>query len=87
MGWISKLFETQAYEDKKLTKEEIVELVKNGMTVGELIDKLEQFDKNLVVINESNEDIPVNSVRKSKAQWFLDDSGNKYYQTEVVFIN
>lgn len=87
-GWLSKLSVTEKYKKKELSKMEVVDLVKNGMTVGELIEKLEQFDKDLVVINDETEKgIPITAVQKFTVDYAIDDNGKEYYYTEAVFIS
>lgn len=66
-----------------MSKEKTLELLKNGMTVGDLIRKLERYDRNMLVINtRSDEYLPVDSVTKTTIDYCFDEIISK----EVISI-
>ncbi len=57
-----------------MEKEELLEVLENGIKVGELIGKLEQFDKNMLVINtRSKEYLPVADINVTDIDYCLDE--------------
>lgn len=57
-----------------IKKEELVQLLENGMTVGDLKRKLSKFDDNLLVINSKTQDyLPVDSVTLDKVDYCYDE--------------
>lgn len=57
-----------------MSKEELLDELENGMTVGELIEKLSKFDKNMLVVNtRCKEKLPVNDVEITKIDYCYDE--------------
>lgn len=57
-----------------MDKEELLEILENGMTVGELIQKLEKFDKNMLVINtRGKEYLPVADIDETSIDYCYDE--------------
>lgn len=57
-----------------MEKEELLEVLASGMTVGELIAKLEKFDKDMLVINtRSKEYLPVADVNETIIDYCFDE--------------
>ena len=55
-------------------KEELLYELNNAITVGELIKKLECFDKNMIVINgRDKNNLPVSSVSKTNIDYCYDE--------------
>lgn len=66
-----------------MSKEELLSEFEYGMTVGQLIKQLEEFDKNMIVVNVRCEDyLPVNTIEKDKIDYCYDEIISK----EVVTI-
>ena len=57
-----------------MSKEELLDELENGMTVGKLIEKLSKFDKDLLVVNtRCKEKLPVNDVGITKIDYCYDE--------------
>ena len=66
-----------------MDKEELLDILNNAMTVGQLISILEKFDKNMIVINAKDKEyLPVNSVEKEIIDYCHDEIISK----EVISI-
>lgn len=66
-----------------LEKTELLEILTNGMTVGELINHLERFDKDMLVINtRAKEYLPVADVNETTIDYCYDEIITK----KVVYI-
>ena len=66
-----------------MDKEELLDILNDAMTVGQLISKLEKFDKNMIVINAKDKEyLPVNSVGKDGVDYCYDEIISK----EVISI-
>ena len=64
-------------------KEELLDILNNAMTVGQLISILEKFDKNMIVINSRDKEyLPINSVEKEIIDYCYDEIISK----EVISI-
>ena len=56
-----------------MNKEELLKELENGITVGELINKLEQYDKDMLVINTRHKDyLPVADVNETTIDYCYD---------------
>jgi len=57
-----------------MDKNELLEILENGMTVGELIRKLEQFDKDMLVINTRDKVyLPVAEIKETTIDYCYDE--------------
>lgn len=57
-----------------MEKEELLEILENGITVGEAIRKLEQFDKNMLVVNtRGKEYLPVAEIKETSIDYCFDE--------------
>lgn len=57
-----------------MDKEKLLYELKHAMTVGDLIKKLERYDKNMIVINgRDNSNLPVSSVEKTNIDYCYDE--------------
>ena len=57
-----------------MRKEELLLILENGMTVGDLINKLSTFDKNLIVVNSRDKNyLPVDSVEETTVDYCYDE--------------
>jgi hypothetical protein len=57
-----------------MDKNELLEIFENGMTVGELIKKLEQFDTDMLVINTRDKAyLPVADVNETSIDYCYDE--------------
>lgn len=57
-----------------MSKEELLLILENGMTVGDLINKLSTFDKNLIVINSRDKNyLSVDSVEETTVDYCYDE--------------
>lgn len=57
-----------------MSKEELLLALENGMTVGDLINKLSTLDKNLIVINSKGKDyLPIDSVEETTVDYCYDE--------------
>ena len=57
-----------------MEKEEMLKILENGITVGNLISQLEQFDKNMLVINtRSKEYLPVADINETSIDYCYDE--------------
>lgn len=66
-----------------MDKEELLDILDNAMTVGQLISILEKFDKNMIVINARDKEyLPVDSVSKETVDYCYDEIISK----EVISI-
>ena len=66
-----------------MDKEELLDILKDAMTVGQLISIVEKFDKNMIVINAKDKEyLPVNSVGKDVVDYCYDEIISK----EVISI-
>ena len=64
-------------------KEELLDVLNNAMTVGQLISILEKFDENMIVINARDKEyLPINSVEKEIIDYCYDEIISK----EVISI-
>lgn len=66
-----------------MDKEELLDILDNAITVGQLISILEKFDKNMIVVNARDKEyLPVDSVSKETVDYCYDEIISK----EVVLI-
>ena len=66
-----------------MDKEELLDILDNAITVGQLISILEKFDKNMIVVNARDKEyLPVDSVSKETVDYCYDEIISK----EVVSI-
>ena len=66
-----------------MSKEELLQIFDNAMTVGELKKKLEKFDDDLILVNTRDEEkLPIDCVEKTKIDYCFDEIISK----EVVSI-
>ena len=66
-----------------MEKEELLDILDNAMTVGQLISILEKFDKNMIVVNARDKEyLPVDSVSKETVDYCYDEIISK----EVISI-
>lgn len=66
-----------------MDKNELKSILENGMTVEEVIKKLQKFDKNLIVINRKDKQhLPIDSIELTKVDYCYDEIISK----EVVAI-
>lgn len=65
-----------------MNKEELLGILKNGMTVGEIITELKKYDENMLVINGSKDYLPISSIVKTNVDYCYDEIITK----EVVEI-
>jgi hypothetical protein len=57
-----------------MDKEELLDIFDNGMTVGELINELSAFDKDMLIINgKDKERLPVNNVEEIDIDYCYDE--------------
>ena len=57
-----------------MSKDELKNILENGMTVEEVIEKLQKFDKNLIVINSRDKEyLPISSIDLSKVDYCYDE--------------
>lgn len=57
-----------------MNKEDLLYELNNAMTVGDLIKRLEQYDKGMIVINGCDENnLPVSSVSKTNIDYCYDE--------------
>ena len=64
-------------------KEELLDVLNNAMTVGQLISILEKFDENMIVINARDKEyLSINSVEKEIIDYCYDEIISK----EVISI-
>lgn len=57
-----------------MEKEELLEILENGITVGEVIRKLEQFDKNMLVVNTRDKTyLPVADINETSIDYCFDE--------------
>lgn len=58
----------------EMNKKQLKEILKNGMTVEELINKLQNFDKKLIVINSRDKNkLPIDSVEETQIDYCYDE--------------
>lgn len=58
----------------EMNKEQLKEILENGMTVEELINKLQKFDKKLIVINSRDKNkLPIDSVEETQIDYCYDE--------------
>ena len=66
-----------------MEKEELLDILDNAITVGQLISILEKFDKNMIVVNARDKEyLPVDSVSKETVDYCYDEIISK----EVISI-
>ena len=66
-----------------MDKEELLDIVDNAITVGQLISILEKFDKNMIVVNARDKEyLPIDSVSKETVDYCYDEIISK----EVISI-
>lgn len=57
-----------------MDKNELESILENGMTVEELINKLQKFDKKLIVINSRDKnELPIDSVEETQIDYCYDE--------------
>lgn len=58
----------------EMNKKQFKKILENGMTVEELINKLQKFDKKLIVINSRDKNkLPIDSVEESQIDYCYDE--------------
>lgn len=66
-----------------MDKEELLDILNDAMTVGQLISILEKFDKNMIVVNARDKEyLPIDSVSKETVDYCYDEIISK----EVISI-
>ena len=66
-----------------MDKEELLDILDNAITVGQLISILEKFDKNMIVVNARDKEyLPVDNVSKETVDYCYDEIISK----EVISI-
>lgn len=60
-------------KDIQLEKRELIEAFENGITVKDLIKKLERLDPDLVVINDCRGKMPVTGVEETEVDYCYDE--------------
>lgn len=66
-----------------MDKEELLDILDNAITVGQLISILEKFDKNMIVVNARDKEyLPIDSVSKETVDYCYDEIISK----EVISI-
>lgn len=66
-----------------MDKKELLDILNNAITVGQLISILEKFDKDMIVINSRDKEyLPIDSVRKEIIDYCYDEIISK----EVISI-
>lgn len=62
-----------------MDKEEALEVLENGMTVGEAIATLKKFDEDLLLVNtRSNENLPVSDISETDIDYCYDEIISKH---------
>jgi hypothetical protein len=57
-----------------MDKEELLDILNNGMTVGDLLGELSKFDKDMLVVNAKGEErLPINSVEETDIDYCYDE--------------
>ena len=66
-----------------MDKEELLDILDNAITVGQLRSILEKFDKNMIVVNARDKEyLPIDSVSKETVDYCYDEIISK----EVISI-
>lgn len=66
-----------------MDKEELLDILNDAITVGQLISILEKFDKNMIVVNARDKEyLPIDSVSKETVDYCYDEIISK----EVISI-
>ena len=66
-----------------MDKEELLDILNDAITVGQLISILEKFDKNMIVVNARDKEyLPVDNVSKETVDYCYDEIISK----EVISI-
>lgn len=57
-----------------MSKEELLDILENGITVGEAIRRLEKYDKNMLLVNvRGKEYLPVADINETNIDWCYDE--------------
>ena len=58
-------------------KEELLDMFTNGITVGELIEKLKRFDASLIVVNDISRN-PIGTIEETDIDYCFDEIITKH---------